>query len=138
GSLVLATEAGEPIGVAAAEHPTLSFKVVSGPPVATVLARGQALVGTGLARRHHLRPGDRLRLPTPTGFAPVTVGAVWENPNNNGSAVFMTMPMLTRLFGPQPFDNVVLRTAPGVRPADVRDRVLAPGLDPPRCAQTET
>src|SRR5205085_10294329 len=67
----------EELGAAAADHPSYPFKVVAGPPAGRVLARGRVLVGTALARRRHLRPGDRLQLPTPTGMASVTVGAVW-------------------------------------------------------------
>src|SRR5207302_10000608 len=74
----------------------------------------------------------------PTGMAPVTVGAVWESPNNDGSSVFMAMPMLTALYGPQPYESVFLHTTPGVRPEDVRDRVLAARLDPALKAYTPT
>ena len=136
GTVYLDTEVGEPIGIAAADNPTFPFKVVKGLPGRQVLAQGRVIVGTALARRHHLRPGDRLELPTPTGMVPVTVGAVWESPNNNGSSVYMTMPMLASLYGPQPYDGVFLRTAPGVRPEDVRDRVLAARLDPALRAYT--
>jgi putative ABC transport system permease protein len=136
GTVFLDTEVREPLGVAAADHPNFPFTVVVGPPGPEVLAQGRVLVGTALARRHHLRPGDRLALPTPTGMARVTVGGVWESPNNNGSAVFMAMPMLAALYGPQPVDGVILEAAPGVRPEVLRDRVLGAGLDPALRAYT--
>lgn len=84
----------------------------SADPVA--FARGQAIVGAGLARRNHLRPGSELVLDTPSGFAQVPVEGVWDNGNAAGDNVTLPLSLETRLFGQQLPNGLTLLPARGV------------------------
>ncbi|HWE70188.1 MAG TPA: FtsX-like permease family protein [Acidimicrobiales bacterium] len=86
-------------------------------PVA--FARGQAIVGAGLARRDHLRAGSDLMLGTPSGFARVPIQGVWDNGNAGGNNVTMPLSLESRLYGQQLPNDLTLLPAPGVSVATV-------------------
>jgi putative ABC transport system permease protein len=118
------------IGVSAYDRPWLPFPLIAGTKDRASYERGNVLVGAGLARAHHLRPGSRLRLDTPTGYAFVTVGGIWGNGNFNGRVVDMPMALLERLYGPQPADAVGVIAAPGQSVTGLAHRIRAANLDP--------
>jgi putative ABC transport system permease protein len=82
-------------------------------------ARGQVIVGAGLARRDHLRTGSDLVLGTPSGFARVPIQGVWDNGNAGGNNVTMPLSLETQLYGQQLPNDLILLPAPGVSVATV-------------------
>jgi putative ABC transport system permease protein len=77
-------------------------------------ARGQVIIGAGLARRDHLRAGSDLILGTPSGFARVPVQGVWGDGNAAGNNLSMPMSLEARLYGQQLPNGLTLVPAPGV------------------------
>jgi putative ABC transport system permease protein len=138
GAAVLAGhKSGELIGVKAFENEDrFTFAVFRGTKDPARFARGEVLVGAGLARRLDLHAGSRLRLPTPTGWGDVTVQGVWDDGDFNANSVSMPLPMLERLYGPQPVQSAALKLAPGASADQVRSAVYAAKLDPAMTAQT--
>jgi putative ABC transport system permease protein len=131
GAVVVAGHRSEElIGVVGQEHPYIGARVLRGTATLAGLGRGEVLVGPNLARRLHLRPGDQLQLPTPTGFVSVPVMAVWESGNFGGNEAFMTMATLERLYGPQPSGEVAVLPVPGVGPAELAGRLERAHLSP--------
>ena len=118
------------IGVTAAEHPLLTLPLIVGSKDLNQFEQGHVLVAPSLARRRHLRAGSRLRLDTPTGFAWVTVGGVWQNGNFNGNVVDMPMSLFRRLYGNQPPTGVGLIADRKVGAVELAHRVRAAHLDP--------
>jgi putative ABC transport system permease protein len=138
-ALLAGQKAGELIGVKGFGHPEdalLTFKLYRGTKDVGRFTRGEVFVGPALARRLDLHGGSRLRLPTPTGWADVTVQGVWDDGDFSASSVTMPLPMLEQLYGPQPVRNVGLKLAPGVPPNQLRDAVYAAKLDPAMTART--
>jgi len=119
------------IGVGAQDDPGFPFRHVAGETGPDAFARGRVLVGATLARQRRLHAGSTLALDTPTGVAHVTVGGVWQAPDNNGRNVFMPMPTLASLFGRQPDGFVGVTPAPGVAMEDLAQRLrqAAPAID---------
>jgi putative ABC transport system permease protein len=124
------------IGVEGQDAENLPLEVVAGTKDRSAFARGQTLVGVGLARRLHLRPGSILSLDTPTGVARVPVQGVWLNGDFAGSVVTMPMSMLTALYGPQPAGEAALRPGPGVTLDQLAREVTSAKLDPDLQVQT--
>jgi len=141
GAFVLSgLRAGEQIGVSASEDPGFPFKRVAGEPGPVAFAHGRVLVGTTLARQAHLHPGSALALKTPTGIARVTVGGIWQSPDNNGRSAFLPVPLFDSLFGHQPDGFVGISLAPGATMQEVaqRLRAAAPTIDPDLQIRTPT
>ena len=97
---------------------------------------GAAMIGPGLARRRHLRGGDTLQLPTPTGFVSVPVLGVWQDGNFSGNSVTMTVPAMEAIYGPLPTEGASLRPMAGVKPAVLAAEARSAGLDPDIQVQT--
>lgn len=116
---------GRQIGVFAADDQSFPFHRVLGPPGRVVVRQGRVLVGTTLARARHLRVGSALRLETRTGYRSVTVGAVWESPDDNGNSVTMSMALFDSVFGHEAVPGALFVPARGISDAQLAAR-LAP------------
>ena len=116
--------------LAATELTPPRFSVVEGNVDPAVLDRGYVFVGPGLARRHHLHPGSEVTLDTFVGRVRLPVAAVWVDPDNIGSAVTMSMSMLTKLYGPQPPSALFVRPKAGVSADALAAEIRAAKLDP--------
>jgi putative ABC transport system permease protein len=114
----------------------IPFEVVAGEVGRQSLDQGKAILGTGTARRHGSRPGSILRLPTPTGFAELTVAGIWSNYGGNGYSVTVSPARFKELFGHQPPAAVFLRPVAGVSADELARRVMAARLDPDLSALT--
>jgi putative ABC transport system permease protein len=99
--------------VASTSLPT-GLAVYQGRADPVAFARGQVIVGAGLARRDHLHPGSELVLDTPSGFARVPVQGVWDDGNAAGNNVRMPLSLQTRLYGQQLPNGLILLPARGV------------------------
>jgi putative ABC transport system permease protein len=124
------TTSGESLSFSANDEPPFAARVLRGDAGPEVFGRGEVLVGAGLARQLRLKPGATLDVSTPTGVGTVTVGAIWDDLNNNGRTVTAPIDMVTALFGPQPAEGVTVRPALGVPLDELAGRILAAGLDP--------
>ena len=89
---------------------------------------GAVMVGAGLARRRHLRPGSRLVLDTPGGPASVVVAGVWELGDFGGLNVTMSPARFASLYGDQLPSAVVAVGRPGEAPAALRAAAASAGL----------
>jgi putative ABC transport system permease protein len=112
------------------------FERVAGETGPGAIARGDAVVGTSLARRRALRPGSTLRLPTPKGFRDVKVAGIWASVNNNGNSVEISPRRFEEIFGPDLSGEILLRPKVGVSAEELKRRVLAARLDPDLYALT--
>jgi putative ABC transport system permease protein len=130
GSVMTGTRANDIVGVNAFEDPTMPLPLLAGTKDVKRLERGEAMVGAGLARKRDLRPGDRVRLPTPTGFVTFPVQGVWLDGDFNGSSVTVSLRMLEKAWGVRAPQQVFVQPAPGVGGETLRSRILAANLDP--------
>ncbi len=131
-ALLTGNRPGNLVGVVAYTHAEVHGPVLLGTANQLLFERGEVMIGAGLARRRHLRPGSRVRLDTPSGLASVPVQGVWNDGAFAGLVVTMPMAELVRLYGPQPPTDVLLVPARGKSPAslaaEVRRARLAPYL----------
>lgn len=104
--------------------------VVMGDAVAEVLARGEAVAATGVARERNLRPGDMMRVVTPAGFRDVRVGAIWIYARDNGHSVVVSLDRHEELFGPTTPHSLLVAPEEGTSEAAVIERIEAAGIDP--------
>jgi putative ABC transport system permease protein len=107
-----------------------AYPIVRGVPSAVAFARGEIMVGTGLARSKHLSPGSLLSLPTLGGVTAVRVGGIWQDPNDMGSAVTVGPGVLSELYGAQPPNELFVRVAAGASVDEVAQRIRDARLDP--------
>ena len=121
---------GQRIFVAATDGPQGKFDVVEGNADAAALERGEVFVGPAVARRSHLHPGSQVTLDTPAGRVRLTVAAIWTDPDDIGASMTMSMPSLTRLFGPQPPTAVFVRPKAGVTADALAAQIRAANLEP--------
>jgi putative ABC transport system permease protein len=124
------------IGVRAFSNPWLSADVLVGTQDQSRLDAGQVLIGPGLARQSGLRPGDTLSLDTPTGAVDVPVMAVVQDGDFGGRNVLMAMPLLERLYGPQPTGRIVVQPKPGISSEQLATTIRAAKIDPVLTVQT--
>jgi putative ABC transport system permease protein len=106
------------------------FRRVAGEVSAEALDRGDALIGTSAARSRDVRPGSRLRIPTPTGYVGVRVAGIWATSNDNGYRVSVSPRVFDDLFGAELAENVWLVPERGVSAVELARRVEAARLDP--------
>ena len=99
------------------------IKVIEGSSRPALIARGQALVGTALARRQHLRAGKMLVLDTPHGLARLRVAGIWENGDFNGESAFISEGELEKLYGYQPPTNIYVYPKSNVTPAKLASAI---------------
>jgi putative ABC transport system permease protein len=118
------------IAVSAFDQPRLNRPVIIGTNDAGSFGQGNVLVGSALARSSRLRPGSRLRLDTPTGYAWVRVGGVWADGRFNGKIVDMPMWLFHKLYGARSPDTVGLIAAAGITPVQLAVTLRAAKLDP--------
>ncbi len=124
------------IGVVAFDHTSFPYEILDGSDDRRAFERGAVLIGPTLARRRDLRPGDQLRLPTPTGFAEVPVLGVWRDGDFNGNGVTMPLDLLTALYGNQPAQAAFVTPTPGLSDTQLAARINAARLVPDVRAQT--
>jgi putative ABC transport system permease protein len=83
--------------------------------------RGEALISRAVARDEGLRPGDTVRLPTPTGMADVPVQAVYASGTER--VVWIPWDLHRRLYGPQPVRWVNVQATPGTSSGELAQEV---------------
>ncbi|MGH2759421.1 MAG: ABC transporter permease [Actinomycetota bacterium] len=119
------------LGVCAHDGGPLSaWETVAGEVSSRAIRRGEAIVGTGAARSRNVRPGEMLRLPTPTGFAEVRVAGIRAHSNFNGYSVYVSGERFEDLYGRVMPPSVLVRPEPGVSPAALARIIESAKLDP--------
>jgi putative ABC transport system permease protein len=108
----------------------IEFPLVMGDPGIEVLARGEAMIGTGLARVRGLRPGSVLKVATATGFRDVRVGGIWTYSRDNGHSATVPLALQQALFGTGTPHVALVRPEPGVTPEELARRIDAAKIDP--------
>jgi putative ABC transport system permease protein len=130
--VVVGNQAGSLIGVTAFTDPWVTdgrFDAIGRSTVAA-LERGEAVIGPALARAEDLRPGDLLRLPTPTGAEQLRVASIVYNGNFGGRNVTIDYDLAEELYGHQAPVSVVVQGKPGVSDAALLRAVERAQLDP--------
>jgi putative ABC transport system permease protein len=108
-----------------------SFEPILGETGSVPLERGEAVVGTSIARSRHLRPGSTLRIATPRGFVPVRVAGIWVSSYDNGYTISISPQRFVELFGePTAPNGLTADAAPGVSASELARRVEAADIDP--------
>ncbi len=110
--------------------PLDAFETVSGEVGAGALDRGEAIIGTGVARSWGLRPGSTMHVPTPTGFVDVRVAGIRADSNFNGYSLYVSRQRFESMFGDEPATAVLARPERGVSPEALARRIEAADLDP--------
>ncbi len=121
---------GELVYIQAQENPRFPYAVLAGDPAGDVIARGDVIIGSMLARQRDLRPGDTLTLPTLQGLHDWTVGAVWAEPQSGGTTVLMTMSDAEEFFGRQP-TGLIYATPTGGNTQATVEAIAAAQVDQP-------
>lgn len=101
-----------------------------GDDVPAVLARGEAVVATGTARLYGVRPGDVMRVPTPSGIRDVRVGAIWVYARDNGHSVVVSVPKHEELMGRTTPHTAFVVPEPGTGVATLEERIREARIDP--------
>lgn len=111
------------------DHPA-QYEVIRGRIDAQAYARGEILVGPGIARRDGVRPGQTLRLPGRDGFVDIPVQAVVANGDSTGLEVTMPIALAERLWGGPQSGTLNVIPKVGVDPEDLARRIESADLDP--------
>jgi putative ABC transport system permease protein len=117
-----ATAQGRPVIVVArsfAKGRQLPLDLEQGDPrrLPEQLERGEVVVGTVLARRAGLRPGDWLTVDTREGARQMRVAGTTNDYTVGGAVIFVDMPTARRLFHVRGVDVFLIRAAPGQKAA---------------------
>jgi putative ABC transport system permease protein len=129
-ALAVGTDPGDIHGVEGDDKPSLVFDMIRGSKDLTRLAAGEVIIGPTMARNRGLRPGDQVRLATPRGYVSLPIMGVVQDGDFGGRKVTMSLPLLERLYGPQPPTNVEVRPQPGVTTDELARRIRAANLHP--------
>jgi putative ABC transport system permease protein len=124
------TKTTEIIGVEGYEQPWLELPLLLGTKDPDRLEAGEAIVGPAIARRLGTRPGDALRLATPTGFVEIPVQGIWQDGDYAGNSVQISYGLLELLYGPQPVQFLNADPVAGVSSDELARVIRAADLDP--------
>ena len=116
------------IGIPTTDGRSPQFEVFRGVGVDEALARGQFMIGSGLARALHLRPGDSFDIPGRFGNVSLVVGGIWAAPDELGKSVTVSYDAFQTIVGPRPAGSVFLVPTPGVSAARLADTVRSARL----------
>jgi putative ABC transport system permease protein len=100
----------------AADHKP-AFDLIAGDPAQIVhqLRAGQVVIGSVLAQKLGLKPGDRLPLATSEGWQELPVCGIANEYMVGGLAVHMTRSLAARWLGVRGVDGYILKVQPGYR-----------------------
>ncbi len=107
-----------------------SFELLRGRADEKAFARGEILIGPGLARRDGIAPGETIRLPGLDGFTDVRVQGIVANGDTTGLEISMPLGLLERIWGIQPPGALQIEPQPGVSTVELANRIEAARLDP--------
>jgi hypothetical protein len=113
-----------PVGLSSNEGRPPHYAVYQGVDPDTAIARGQVMVGPGLARALNLHPGSQFELPGRYGPVSLLVGGIWASPDNLGRSVQMPAPMRDQLIGPRPPSGLLVTPASGVSVDELEHTIL--------------
>lgn len=103
-----------------------NFRFLSGGSPRAMLERlrqGDALVSEPFARRFRLAVGDRMQLPTPSGFRTVRLAGIYYDYASSEGEIELGLAQYLRWFGAPPVTSASLDAQPGVSSAELRRRV---------------
>jgi putative ABC transport system permease protein len=116
------------VGISSTDGQPQRFEVYRGAGAEEVLNRGEVMIGPGLARALHLRPGNRFDVAGRFGTVSMVVGGIWANPDNLGRSITISPRLRDQLIGSRPASWVLLVPAPGVSATQLADTVRAARL----------
>ncbi len=138
GAYVSVAASGEILAAEGGGERMPPHQLIRGKADQSAFARGEVLIGPGLARRDGVQPGDDIRIPGIHGFTEVRVQGIVANGDTTGLEVSMPMSLLERIWGPQPTASLTVEPKPGVSTAELASRIEAANLDPHLNALDET
>jgi putative ABC transport system permease protein len=119
-----------PAALTATDGAPNRFTVYAGVDAAEARRLGRVMIGPGLARKLHLRPGSTFSLPGRFGAVTMTVGGIWADPDTIGVSINGSMSVFESIVGPRPASRVLLVPQPGVSPSSLATSVRAAHLAP--------
>ena len=128
--VIVGHEATSLMGVVAFEDPWFDVDIILGVANKAALDAGGAVIGPALARSEGLRPGDNVRLDTPTGQVDVPVAGIWQSGDFGGRNAFLSFELLERLYGPQPVAEINVEPLPGTSADQLATTIRSANLDP--------
>jgi putative ABC transport system permease protein len=102
----------------------LLFKTGGPDALREAAERDLALVSESFALKHRKAPGDRVRIPTPTGDASLEIGAVYYDYSSDRGIILLDRSAYGRLFGAQQPSGLSVYLDPQADPDDVRAEIL--------------
>ncbi|HEY2815367.1 MAG TPA: ABC transporter permease [Acidimicrobiales bacterium] len=121
-----------PVGLSANEGQPAHYTVFRGADPDTAIARGEVMIGPGLARSLDLHPGSRFEVPGRFGPVPMVVGGIWDSPDNLGRSITMAASLRDQLIGPRPASGLLVTPGPGATveqlESTIKDAHLADNL----------
>jgi putative ABC transport system permease protein len=106
------------------------FETVRGETGNAPLDRGEAILGTSIARARGLRPGSTLQVATPTGYVPLRIAGIWNSSFDNGYNVTVAPEVFEKFFGTPAPHWISVRAEPGVSPTELARRIELARIDP--------
>lgn len=108
---------------------TWTFSRVAGETGIVPLTRGDAVIGTSLARSRGLRPGSVLRVATPTGWTPLRVAGIWSASYDNGYTAIVSVPVFRRISATGAPHTISVKPTHGTSQDELASAITAARLD---------
>lgn len=106
-----------------------TFPPVAGETGIVPLERGEAVIGTSLARSRGLRPGSVLRVATPTGSVPLRVAGIWSASYDNGYTAIVSVPTYRGISTTGAPHTISVKPADGTSQEELASAIRAADLD---------
>ncbi|MEY2403178.1 MAG: putative transport system permease protein [Acidimicrobiaceae bacterium] len=112
-----------PVGISSTDGQQQAFTLFQGVTVEEAMKRSEVMIGPGLARSLHLRPGSHFDIDGRFGKVTLVVGGIWGSPDNLGRNITVSSELRDRLIGPRPPSSLLLVPASGVSMTQLADTV---------------
>ena len=117
-----------PVGISSTDGKQHEYALYQGANAEDAIARGEVMIGPGLARSLHLRPGSHFDVDGRFGTVTMVVGGIWKSPDNLGRNITISSTLRDQLIGPRPPSSLLLVPAPGVPPQQLASTIRAAHL----------
>jgi putative ABC transport system permease protein len=117
-----------PLAIGSTDGELPHFKLLLGVDAPEAFARGQVMIGPGVARGLNIRPGDTFTIDGRFGPVSLVVGGVWQNPDTIGKSVLLTPELFRQALGVRPSTRLLLTPKAGTTPEQLGDELRAAHL----------
>jgi putative ABC transport system permease protein len=127
---IVASIAGDVVAFEGFDGGVPPYEVIEGRKDPAAFARGEIVIGPGLARRYGYRPGDNFPLPGPNGFVNAHIQGIVANGDTTGLEASMSLGLFESVWGKLPSYSLKVEPLAGVSTAELARRIEAANLDP--------